>query len=89
MPLTGGVVLIDTINIMMIITGMWQDTEIKAILVSGFINGIFGLIDDYINLTPTLKLIGQIIGAIVLIYLGVQVNIFDSPEFIYRTGSKF
>ena len=32
-PLTGGVVLIDTMIIMMIITGMWQDTEIKAILV--------------------------------------------------------
>ena len=87
-PLTGGVVLIDTMIIMMIITGMWQDTEINAILVSGCIIGIFGLIDDYINLTPTLKLIGQIIGAIVLIYLGVQVNIFDSPEFIYRTGSN-
>ena len=33
-------------------------------------------------------MIGQIVGAIVLIYLGVQVNIFDSPEFIYRTGSN-
>ena len=78
-PLTGGIVLIDTMIIMMIITGMWQDSEIWAILVSGFIISIFGLIDDYIDLTPTLKLIGQIIAAVVLINLGVQVNIFDSP----------
>ena len=87
-PLTGGIVLIATLIIMMIITGMWQDSEIWAILVSGFIISIFGLIDDYIDLTPTLKLIGQIIAAVVLINLGVQVNIFDSPEFIYRTGSS-
>lgn len=87
-PLTGGIVLIDTIIIMILITGMWQESEIWAIAISGLIINIFGLVDDYMHLKPVTKLIGQIVGSIFLIYLGVQVNIFDSPEFIYRTGSS-
>ena len=39
------------------------------------------------HLSPLKKLFGQIFGSIVLIYLGIQVNIFGSPEFIFRTDS--
>ena len=74
-PMTGGIVLIDTIFILMITTGMWSITEIKPILISGLIIGLFGLADDYFHLSPLKKLFGQIFGSIVLIYLGIQVNI--------------
>ena len=86
-PMTGGIVLIDTIFILMITTGMWSIPEIKPILISGLIIGLFGLADDYFHLSPLKKLFGQIFGSIVLIYLGIQVNIFGSPEFIFRTDS--
>ena len=86
-PLTGGVVLIDTMIVMMLITGLWKTPEVWAILVAGLTIGAFGLLDDFIHLSPTKKLIGQLVGAVILIYLGVQVNIFDSPEFFYRTES--
>ena len=71
----------------MITTGMWSIPEIKPILVSGLIIGLFGLVDDYFHLSPLKKLFGQISGSFVLIYLGIQVNIFGSPEFIFRTNS--
>ena len=59
-PLTGGIVLIDTLIIMMLITGLWQESEIWAIAISGLIINIFGLVDDFIHLRPTTKLICQL-----------------------------
>ena len=59
-PMTGGIVLIDTIFILMIITDMWSIPEIKPILISGLIIGLFGLADDYLHLSPLKKLFGQI-----------------------------
>ena len=87
-PLTGGIVLLDTILIMMIITGLWRSNEVLAICVSSLIIGIMGIIDDYLNLRPIIKFIGQLIASIVLIYLGVKVNLFNSPEFFFRTESS-
>ncbi len=88
-PLTGGLVIIDTLIVMILLTGLWKFPEFWAILISSVTIGIFGLLDDFIHLTPFKKIIGQIIGSIILIYLGVQINIFNSPEFFYRTESTF
>ena len=87
-PLTGGIVLVDTIFILMFFTEIWSVTEIKPILISGLIIFLFALIDDYFHLSPIQKLSGQILGASTLIYLGIQVNIFDSPEFFFHTGTQ-
>tara|TARA_B100000427_G_C15512138_1_gene596713 strand:- start:1653 stop:2702 length:1050 start_codon:yes stop_codon:yes gene_type:complete len=87
-PLTGGLVLIDLIIIMVFFTGLWKDPKILGILLSGVIISLFGLFDDLINLSPLKKFIGQIIASIILIYFGIQINFFDSPEFFYHTGSK-
>ena len=87
-PMTGGLVLVDTIFVLMLFTGMWSIPEVGPILISGLIIFLFGLADDYFHLSPINKLLGQLFGASVLIYLGVQVNIFDSPDFIFRTGSE-
>ena len=40
------------------------------------------LLDDYFHLKPLQKLLGQFLGASVLIFNGVQINIFNSPEFL-------
>ena len=87
-PLTGGIVLVDTMFIMMLITGIWSETEIASILITGFIIFLFGLADDYFHLKPFQKFMGQLFSSVLIIYLGIQVNIFDSPEFIYKTNSN-
>jgi len=86
-PLTGGIVVLDTLIVMVMITGLWKIPDMLAIIVAGGTIGIFGLLDDFLHLNPIKKIIGQIIGSILLIYLGVQVSIFDSPEFFFRTES--
>ena len=87
-PITGGLVLFDTILILMILTGLWRDPNIWAILCSGSVIFVVGILDDFFNLSPIPKILGQLSGAIILIINGVQVNIFDSPEFFYSSGSN-
>jgi len=84
MPVVGGIVLLDTLILIVIIFGQWTDNTILGILVSSIVIGLFGLWDDYKNLKVELKLLGQILGAMVLISFGVHVNFFGSPEFLIQ-----
>ena len=85
-PLTGGLVLISII--MVYYTELWKSPKIFGVLLSGIFIAIFGLIDDFLNLSPIKKLSGQILGSAFLIYFGIQINFFSSPEFFYHTESK-
>ena len=87
-PLTGGLVLNDLIIIMGFLTGLWKDAKLFGVLLSGIIISIFGLFDDLVSLSPLKKFIGQIIASLILIYFGIQINFFNSPEFFYHTESK-
>ena len=87
-PLTGGLVLISIIIIMVYYTELWKSPKIFGVLVFGIFIAIFGLIDDFLNLSPIKKLSGQILGSAFLIYFGIQINFFSSPEFFYHTESK-
>ena len=40
---------------------------------------ILGLIDDIFEISPIIKLLGQIGGALILIYYGVQINFITNP----------
>jgi len=42
--------------------------------------------DDFQGISPLVKMIGQIIAAIILIRLGVSIQIFESPEFFLSTN---
>ena len=46
-----------------------------------------GLVDDFINLKPINKFSSPAFASILLIVQGIQVNIFNSPEFFLRTGT--
>lgn len=88
-PMVGGVVLMDTFILMILMTSMWNHSGIWAIFVSGLLIGLFGLLDDFIHLSATRKLIGQLLGSVVLIYLGVQVQFFISPEFFIQLSAPY
>lgn len=83
-PMAGGIALFLTMLISAWLFGILQDPNVKVAFVAGSIVFIFGLWDDFKDIHPFLKLIGQIIAAIVLIRLGVFVRIFESPEFFIR-----
>tara|TARA_B100001250_G_scaffold409562_1_gene434133 strand:- start:383 stop:1432 length:1050 start_codon:yes stop_codon:yes gene_type:complete len=87
-PLTGGVVLLDTLLLIIIFTGSWMDKDIMALLLSGLVIGIMGILDDLMNLKPIVKFLGQILASSILIYLGIMVNLFNSPDFFFRTETQ-
>lgn len=53
---------------------------VLGILAGGTLIFLLGLLDDLHNMSPYLKLIGQLLAATVAFYLGVQVNTLDLPE---------
>jgi UDP-GlcNAc:undecaprenyl-phosphate GlcNAc-1-phosphate transferase len=83
-PLAGGIVLFATLFIGSWLTGLLQDATIRSIFIASAIVFAFGLWDDFMRIRPMTKLIGQILASIVLIFLGVSVQILESPEFFIR-----
>jgi UDP-GlcNAc:undecaprenyl-phosphate GlcNAc-1-phosphate transferase len=57
---------------------------VRATFLAGVPIFIFGLWDDYKNIPPLVKFLGQIIAAIILIHLGIYIRVFESPGFFIR-----
>ena len=84
MPVVGGVVLMDTFILIVLLSGQWSVNAVIGILLSCIVVGLFGLWDDYKHLKAEFKLLGQVLGAVILISFGVNVNFFGSPEFFFQ-----
>ncbi len=84
-PITGGIILITVLTIISIISIDEHFQSIHGILVGSCIVFIFGLWDDLKDLPAGVKLFGQLIAVAVLIKMGIQIHIFNSPEFIFST----
>jgi UDP-GlcNAc:undecaprenyl-phosphate/decaprenyl-phosphate GlcNAc-1-phosphate transferase len=82
-PLAGGIALFST----MLIVGWFIHTldvpAIRAAMIACVPIFIFGLWDDFKNISPIVKLSGQIAAAIILINQGIYIQIFESPEFFF------
>lgn len=76
-PLAGGLVILCTILLTCLVKGSLRLPVILAILLSGLIIFIFGLWDDLRGLSAPWKLLGQLLGTLLLIKLGVQIRLFD------------
>jgi len=80
-PLAGGLALMITLVLSGWLMGYFSGEVIRATYIAILPVFFFGLWDDYKHLSPSFKLLGQIASAIILISLGVQIRIFESPEF--------
>jgi UDP-GlcNAc:undecaprenyl-phosphate GlcNAc-1-phosphate transferase len=80
-PLAGGIALFSALIIVALGYQLFIQKEIRAILLSGIVIFIVGIWDDIKGISPFTKLIGQGLAAILLIYFGVYIRIFESPEF--------
>lgn len=81
MPIAGGLALVATLLLCAWLFGTFRDESVVATFVAGAIVFAFGLWDDFKGISPLLKLVGQVIAAVVLIWEGVAIRIFESPEF--------
>lgn len=75
-PIAGGIIVILSV----IAVGFWQDIwdfqTLRAIIISSLIIFAFGIWDDIKELPAPIKLGGQIIAALAVMHLGVQVLLF-------------
>ncbi len=55
------------------------DKTLMGIMVGGTFILILGLIDDLYEISPLLKLLGQIMGALILIFFGVKIEFITNP----------
>lgn len=89
-PMAGGLTLVAAALVGVSLFEIYQDPVIQAVCLASLPVFVFGLWDDYKGLPPLMKLTGQLSGAILLILLGVDVRIFESPQFfIYGQGLLF
>ncbi len=77
-PKAGGLALVLGIVSLNLLSGNWQSGPIRAILLASIVIFIFGLWDDAHRLAPQWKLLGQILGTIILISQGVQIRMLGS-----------
>ncbi len=73
-PIAGGLILVITIGALSLWHNLWDSLTVRALLVSSILLFFFGFWDDVKGLTPLIKMIGQILGGLLLIALGVQVH---------------
>lgn len=76
-PVAGGFILVVTVFAVSFWQQLGQYQTVRALLVSSSLLFLFGVWDDVKRLSPLVKLIGQLAGAVLLVLLGVQVLIFQ------------
>lgn len=58
---------------------MSNNKDIIGILIGGTFVFLFGCIDDILQITARFKFIGQLVGAIIVVYFGVIIEFIGSP----------
>jgi UDP-GlcNAc:undecaprenyl-phosphate/decaprenyl-phosphate GlcNAc-1-phosphate transferase len=88
MPYAGGIALMLSMSILVFITGLWRDEQIRIMLVGALVIFAFGIWDDYKRLTALPKFLGQVAAALLLVFSGVSIQILESHTF-FIGGSGF
>lgn len=83
MPLMGGIAIFAGAFIAVLIFARQMPTSIAGVLLAGSIVAIVGLLDDRRQLPAWVKLLGQLAGAVVLIYFGIRVRLHVPDVFNY------
>ncbi|MBN2549139.1 MAG: undecaprenyl/decaprenyl-phosphate alpha-N-acetylglucosaminyl 1-phosphate transferase [Anaerolineales bacterium] len=86
-PIAGGAVMMIVLWLSAWLLGLLDDLTVRAALLAAIPVFLFGLWDDYKIISPALKLVGQILAALVILRIGVYIKIFESRQFfIYGEG---
>jgi UDP-GlcNAc:undecaprenyl-phosphate GlcNAc-1-phosphate transferase len=77
-PKAGGLAIALAIVFINLLSGNLQSDVIRTIMVASIVIFLFGLWDDLYRLSPRWKLLGQILGTIILISQGVHIRMLGS-----------
>ncbi|MBU7008219.1 glycosyltransferase family 4 protein [Phosphitispora fastidiosa] len=78
MPRMGGLAVYLAFTVTVLIMGDLTDS-MKGLLIGGTLIMLLGLVDDIKDISPRVKLLGQIIAAAVLVAFGIQVDFITNP----------
>jgi UDP-GlcNAc:undecaprenyl-phosphate GlcNAc-1-phosphate transferase len=76
-PVAGGLTLFLTVFVIGFFTGALQFPSIRPILIASVIIFLFGLLDDFKDISPLWKLAGQLLASLFLIGSGIQIHLFQ------------
>ena len=80
-PLAGGFALTLSLLVLLFASGLWKDMEIRRLMLAAVMVFAFGLWDDAKTLPPLVKLAGQLCAAVLLIFSGIQIQLFETGTF--------
>jgi UDP-GlcNAc:undecaprenyl-phosphate GlcNAc-1-phosphate transferase len=78
-PHLGGLAIYLSFALTVLIASGWPDAQTLRILGCGLLVVAFGATDDFRNLSPRTKLLGQIMMASLLVGLGVRIHFITNP----------
>jgi UDP-GlcNAc:undecaprenyl-phosphate GlcNAc-1-phosphate transferase len=77
-PKAGGIAIVITIFLITLTSGRFFTSDIRSILLASIPVFLFGILDDAKGLSAPWKLLGQLTGAILLIWQGIYIKMFAS-----------
>ena len=77
-PKAGGLAIALTIFLVTLTSGSFFTSDIRSILLASIPVFLFGIMDDAKGLSAPWKLLGQLVGAILLIWQGIYIKMFGS-----------
>ncbi len=88
-PYAGGIALLLSLLVLLVGTGLWRSEELRGLFLAVLVIFVFGIWDDFRKLRPIVKLCGQLLAAIILIYSGIYIRIFESTQFFIGGHHEF
>jgi UDP-GlcNAc:undecaprenyl-phosphate GlcNAc-1-phosphate transferase len=88
-PYAGGIALLLSLLVLLIGSGLWKSVELRGLFLAMVVIFGFGIWDDYKKLPAVVKLCGQLLAALILIYSGIYIRIFESTQFFFGGGHRF
>ena len=84
-PLAGGIAIVLSGSILVLLTGMWTDSDFLKVIIPALIIFIFGLIDDIKGLNALTKFGSQFIAVLIIVFSGIRIQILENNQF-FITG---
>lgn len=88
-PIAGGIALYVSLLLTALWSGIYTDPSVMAMYLASLPVFLFGIWDDFKEISPLLKIVGQSIAVVILISFGVSIKVFESPEFLFSIPGTF
>ncbi len=78
-PCLGGIALYASFAITTFASGMWDIPSVQGLLLGGLAILVVGVVDDLVDISPGIKLMGQAAAALILVSFGTRIGWVTNP----------